>query len=124
MEKRTYKKVMTVPTEMLVQEPLLVDKIQERVKSELIDGIVGLVSNGKEYIISLGEIVEIQRSTVDFMSHFTQRISLVQLVRCNDCKFHHYDDMGSPYCIKKHEYGWKDDDFCSKAEGRTNDGSD
>lgn len=116
MEKRTYKKVMTVPTEMLVQEPLLVEEIADRVKSELIDGIVGLVSNGKEYIISLGEIVEIQRHTVDFMSHFTQRISLVQLVRCKDCEFHHYDDMGTPYCIKKREYGWKDDDFCSRAK--------
>ena len=121
MEQRTYKKDMTVPTEMLVQEPLLVEKIQERVKSELIDGIVGLVSTGKEYIISLSEMVEIQRFTVDFMSHFTQRISLVQLVRCKDCKFHNYDDMGSPYCIKKYEYGWKDDDFCSKAEGRTDE---
>ena len=121
MEKRTYKKEMTVPTEMLVQEPLLVEKIADRVKSELIDGIVGLVSTGKEYIISLSEMVEIQRFTVDFMSHFTQRISLVQLVRCEDCEFHHYDDMGTPYCIKKHEYGWKDSDFCSKAERRTNE---
>ena len=123
MEQRIYKKDMTVPTEMLVQEPLLVEKIQERVKSELIDGIVGLVSNGKEYIISLSEIVEAQRFEVDYMSHFTQRISLVELVRCNDCKFHNYDDMGSPYCIKKREYGWKDDDFCSYAKRRTNDGS-
>lgn len=124
MEQRTYKKVMTVPTEMLVQEPVLVEKIKGSIKRELMDGIVGLVSTGKEYIISLSEIVETQRSTVDFMSHFTQRIRVVQLVRCNDCKFHNYDNMGIPYCMKNREYGWKDDDFCSSAKRRTNDGSD
>ena len=121
MEKRTYKKDMTVPTEMLVQEPVLVEKIKDRIKSELIDGIVGLVSTGKEYIISLHELIEVQHFTADFMSHFTQRISLVQLVRCKDCKFHHYDGMGIPYCIKDREYGWKDDDYCSYAERRTDE---
>ena len=113
MEKRTYKKDMTVPTEMLVQEPVLVEKIKDRVKSELIDNIVGLVSNGKEYIISLSEMVEIQRFTVDFMSHFTQRISLVPLVHCKDCKW----KQGSE-CVRFADVRPFPDDFCSRAERR------
>lgn len=40
-----------------------------------------------------------------------------ELIRCKDCKHHYYDGDGIFYC-EKHDYGygWKDDDFCSKAE--------
>lgn len=123
MEKRAYKKEMTVPTEMLVQEPVLVEKIKDSIKSELIDGIVGLVSTGKEYIISLSEMVEIQRFTVDFMSHFTQRISLVPLVRCKDCKYWNSDFMecegfGNWFGLKDE---WNENGFCYKAERKTDE---
>ena len=39
------------------------------------------------------------------------------LIRCKDCKHHHYDGHGIPYCDRKdYGYGWKDDDFCSYPE--------
>lgn len=41
----------------------------------------------------------------------------VELIRCRDCKHHHYDGHGIPYCDRKdYGYGWTDDDFCSKSE--------
>ena len=43
-----------------------------------------------------------------------------ELVRCKDCKHHHYQD-GIPYC-DKYYWGWKDDDFCSYGERK--DGRD
>lgn len=136
MEKRTYKKVMDVPTEMLVTEPVLVDKIKDRVKEEVINGIVGLMSNGNEYIVSLSDIIETQNYSCDFMSRFEQKINLVPLVRCKDCKHFYRDDIEehTPYgfyntCFHafcdKHwdkeqgEYIDVDtDDFCAWAERR------
>ena len=45
-----------------------------------------------------------------------------EIIRCKDCKHHHYDSEGIPYCDRiDYGYGWKDDDFCSRAE-RRNDG--
>lgn len=45
-----------------------------------------------------------------------------KIIRCKECKHHHYDSEGIPYCDRiDYGYGWKDDDFCSRAE-RRNDG--
>ena len=45
-----------------------------------------------------------------------------EIIRCKDCKHHHYERKGIPYCDNiDYGYGWKDDDFCSKAERRTDD---
>lgn len=40
------------------------------------------------------------------------------LIRCQDCKHHHYE-KDIPYCDRiDYGYGWKDSDFCSRAERR------
>ena len=40
-------------------------------------------------------------------------------IQCKDCKYHRYDNNKIPYCINiDYGYGWKDDDFCSRAERR------
>ena len=42
-----------------------------------------------------------------------------EIIRCKDCKHHHYDNKDIPYCDRiDYGYGWKDDDFCSLAERR------
>lgn len=41
-----------------------------------------------------------------------------ELIRCKDCKHHHYQDE-IPYCDRQdYGYGWKDEDYCSWAERR------
>ena len=41
-----------------------------------------------------------------------------EIIRCKDCKYHHYEG-DIPYCANiDYGYGWKDNDFCSKAERR------
>lgn len=40
-----------------------------------------------------------------------------ELIRCKDCIHHHIDNDGCQYCDRvDYGYGWKDEDFCSKAE--------
>ena len=42
-----------------------------------------------------------------------------KLIRCKDCKHHHYQDE-IPYCdMQDYGYGWKDEDYCSWAERRS-----
>lgn len=42
----------------------------------------------------------------------------VEIIRCKDCKYHHYDG-NIPYCANiDYGYGWKNNDFCSHAERR------
>ena len=46
-----------------------------------------------------------------------------EIIRCKDCKHHHRDNSGAYYCGRKdYGYGWGLNDFCSRAERRT-DGS-
>lgn len=42
------------------------------------------------------------------------------IVRCKDCKHHHYDQSKIPYCdrLAYEGWGWKGNDFCSYAERR------
>ena len=45
-----------------------------------------------------------------------------EIIRCRDCKHHHRDNSGAYYCGKKdYGYGWGLNDFCSRAERRTDD---
>ena len=45
-----------------------------------------------------------------------------EMVRCKDCKHHHYEGEDIPYCDRiDYGYGWKDDDYCSMAERRTDE---
>ena len=45
-----------------------------------------------------------------------------EIIHCRDCKHHHYESKGIPYCDRiDYGYGWKDDDFCSRSERRTNE---
>ena len=45
-----------------------------------------------------------------------------EIIHCRDCKHHHYDNSGIPYCDRiDYGYGWKEDDFCSMAERRTDE---
>ena len=40
----------------------------------------------------------------------------IELIRCKDCKHHCYVNK-IPYCnLIDYGYGWKDNDFCSRAE--------
>jgi len=42
-----------------------------------------------------------------------------KIIRCKNCVHHHYDKDKIPYCDNiDYGYGWKDDDFCSKAESK------
>lgn len=51
------------------------------------------------------------------ITDITDSMDYVKVIRCKDCKHHHYDSHGSPYCDRKdYGYGWKDDDFCSRSE--------
>lgn len=44
-------------------------------------------------------------------------VDAVPVIWCKDCKHHHYDGHGIPYCDRNdYGYGWEDDDFCSYAE--------
>jgi hypothetical protein len=46
----------------------------------------------------------------------------VEIIRCKDCKHHRYD-RDIPYCDRiDYGYEWKDDDFCSRAERRIDEG--
>lgn len=51
-------------------------------------------------------------------------VDAVPVVRCKDCKHHHYDRSNIPYCSEgDYAYGWKDDDFCSYGERKDGDGN-
>ena len=40
-----------------------------------------------------------------------------EIIRCKDCKYHHYSECEIPYCDRiDYGYGWKDEDFCSHGE--------
>ena len=80
------------------------DAVKKRMRDEYV--FVGFVDLLKDFI----DILDTQPTT-----------DCVVPVRCKDCKFHHYDGMGIPYCIKDREYGWKDDAYCSYAERRTDE---
>ena len=44
-----------------------------------------------------------------------------ELIRCKDCKHHHYENNRIPYCnLIDYGYGWEDNDVCSRAERRNN----
>ena len=43
----------------------------------------------------------------------------LEIIHCRDCKHHHYE-KNIPYCDRiDYGYGWKDNDYCSRAERRT-----
>ena len=47
----------------------------------------------------------------------TPTADAVPVVRCKDCKHHHYSECEIPYCDRiDYGYGWKDEDFCSHGE--------
>ena len=40
-----------------------------------------------------------------------------KIIHCRECRHHHYESKDIPYCDRiDYGYGWKDNDFCSKAE--------
>lgn len=42
-----------------------------------------------------------------------------EIIHCRECKWHRFDKDNIPYCYNiDYGYGWKDDDFCSRAERR------
>ena len=48
-----------------------------------------------------------------------------EIIQCKDCVHHHYEKGHIPYCDNiDYGYGWEDDDYCSKAERRNDDGYD
>ena len=77
------------------------------------------------YISDDGKVFDVSRKNVVGKA---VQISSIQfkIIRCKDCKHHRYDADGIPYCINAdYGYGWRDDDYCSKAELRgEQDGND
>lgn len=119
MEKQTYNKRIEVPTEMLVTEPVLVDQIKDRVKMELIDGLVEVVTPGNEYVVSLSNIIETQNYIEGFMTQFTQYIRLVPLVRCKNCKHNRIAQHETGFVACELRINAKDDNwFCKDGERR------
>lgn len=54
----------------------------------------------------------------DFIDRGKYTLSTKPLIRCKDCKHHHYE-KDIPYCDRiDYGYGWKEHDFCSRAERR------
>lgn len=52
------------------------------------------------------------------MEYINEVPSAQPLIRCQDCKHHHHE-KDIPYCDRiDYGYGWKDYDFCSRAERR------
>lgn len=50
-------------------------------------------------------------------------LDAVEVVRCKDCRHHHYQH-GIPYCDRiDYGYGWQDYDFCSRGERKDGDGN-
>ena len=53
---------------------------------------------------------------------YTKNEEVCELVRCKDCKHHHYQ-RDIPYCDRiDYGYGWQDNDFCSRGERKDGDG--
>jgi hypothetical protein len=45
-----------------------------------------------------------------------------EIILCKDCTHHHYDKQDIPYCDRKdYGYGWRNEDFCSRAERRNDE---
>lgn len=55
-------------------------------------------------------------------------VEAVPVVRCKDCKHHHYEkhfDKRIPYCDRiNYGYGWQDNDYCSRGERKDGDHRD
>ena len=61
------------------------------------------------------------KSLSDFVDHNRYTIHTIPIIRCKDCKHHHYE-KDIPYCDRiDYGYGYKDNDYCSLAERRTDD---
>ena len=65
-----------------------------------------------------------QRQWFDGMAHAQSILENLpsaqsEIIHCRECKWHRFDKDNIPYCYNiDYGYGWKDDDFCSRAERR------
>lgn len=69
--------------------------------------------------IELIDKYEVRQSTDDYYNppSYIWIDNTGEIIRCKDCKHHFYDNDGIPYCDNiDYGYGWKDEDYCSKAE--------
>lgn len=70
-------------------------------------------------------MAKLPRDTITHYEHDGKgniNITITDLIRCKDCKHHHKDRDGCVYCDRiDYGYGWRDDDYCSRAERRTDD---
>ena len=56
---------------------------------------------------------------VDVLALETVPSAQPEIIHCRECKWHRFDKDNIPYCYNiDYGYGWKDDDFCSRAERR------
>ena len=84
--------------------------------AKIVDTAIRKISSGeqkltKEYEQSVKETIKVILDT-----------ARCEIVRCKDCKHHHKDRDGCAYCDRiDYGYGWRDDDFCSLAERRTDE---
>ena len=60
-----------------------------------------------------------ERTALKHMVADAPTIEQPEIIHCRDCKWHRFDKDNIPYCYNiDYGYGWKDDDFCSRAERR------
>lgn len=69
--------------------------------------------NNDEYTLGARNQYDMDRLAIESVP----TVDAVPVVRCRDCKHHHYSECEIPYCgMIDYGYGWKDEDFCSRGE--------
>ena len=80
---------------------------------ELFREVISGIAKKQEMTGNLEHMVRASAMVIE-MLHDAPTVDAVPVVRCKDCKHHHYQN-GIPYC-DRYYWGWKDDDFCSAGE--------
>ena len=118
MEKCGVKRIVTC--EMLDKHPEARSYVVEEMTRELVGSIMPELHEG-EKIVKLSNVREFQEAK-DFQRVTVQLeriVAIESLIRCRDCKHHHYQG-DIPYCDRiDYGYGWKDEGYCSRAERRS-----
>lgn len=86
----------------------------------LTDGIKALnkLPSAQPCTADIQKIQDLEQAEIEKAFELGREDAMNEIVRCKDCKHHHYDG-NIPYCDNiDYGYGWYDNDFCSHAERR------
>ena len=92
-----------------------------------IDAVEFGITYAKAINKSTGEVKELFKEGNKALNEAVERLKELpsaqpEIIRCKDCKHHHYEGEDIPYCDRiDYGYGWKDNDYCSMAERRTDE---